>query len=179
MAATDGGDRTGHSGATSGDVNASSSETKTGKVGGWSDRTLGLVCLAIAVWYTAEARTFEGIAFSTGPVGPKTLPTAVGVLFGALALYLVIKPDAEPAWPTARAWWQIGLVVASSYVYGRILESVGFIVASASMIVVMGLLFRAPPKRLIPLSAIFPTVLAFIFNNWLELRLPDGWWGGF
>jgi len=149
------------------------------KPGGWSDRVLGLVCLAIAVWYTIEARTFEGTAFSSGPVGPKTLPTAVGVLFGLLALYLIIKPDPEPTWPSARAWWQIGLVVVSSYVYGQILDSIGFIVASALMMIVMGVLFRAPTRLLVPLAFIFPTVLAFIFNNWLELRLPSGWWGGF
>lgn len=145
----------------------------------WSDRALGLVCLAISVWYTAEARTFEGTAFSSGPVGPKTLPTAVGVLFGVLSLFLIVKADPEPSWPQAKAWWQIGLVIVSSYVYGQILDSVGFIVASAVMMIVMGLLFRAPLKLLVPLAVLFPVVLALIFNNWLELRLPPGWWGGF
>ena len=145
----------------------------------WSDRALGFVCLAIAVWYTTEARTFEGTAFSSGPVGPKTLPTAVGVIFGVLSLFLIVKADPEPLWPSRKAWWQIGLVVVSSYIYGQILDSVGFIVASAAMMIVMGLLFRAPAKLLVPLSVLFPVVLALIFNNWLELRLPAGWWGGF
>lgn len=147
--------------------------------GGWSDRVLGLVCLVIAIWYTAEARTFEGTAFSSGPVGPKTLPTGVGLLFGGLSLSLIAKPDPSPAWPTSKAWWQIGLVLATSYLYGQILDSVGFIVASAVMMIVLGLLFRAPPRLLVPLSVVFPTLLALVFNNWLELRLPDGWWGGF
>lgn len=153
--------------------------TTTESRAGWSDRALGLACLAISVWYTAEARTFEGTAFSSGPVGPKTLPTAVGILFGALALVLVVKPDPEPLWPSRKAWWHIGLVILSSYVYGQILDSVGFIVASAVMMIVMGMLFRAPARLLIPLAVIFPTVLALVFNNWLELQLPSGWWGGF
>lgn len=146
---------------------------------GWGDRALGIVCLLIAIWYTAEARTFEGTAFGSGPVGPKTLPTGVGLLFGALSLSLIVRPDPAPTWPTTRAWWQIGLVLFSSYVYGQIIEPVGFIVASAVMMCVMGLLFRAPPRLLVPLSLLFPTVLAFVFNNWLELRLPAGFWGGF
>lgn len=149
------------------------------RAGGWSDRILGLVCLAIAIWYTFEARTFDGTAFGSGPVGPKTMPTGVGVLFGALALYLIIKPDRGPRWPTARASWQIGLVVLSSYIYGRVMEPIGFIASSAVMTIVIGLLFRAPPKTLVPLSVVFPVALAFVFNNWLELRLPAGWWGGF
>jgi putative tricarboxylic transport membrane protein len=146
---------------------------------GWSDRALGLVCLAIAAWYTSQARTFEVTAFGAGPVGPKTLPTGLGLLFGALALTLVVRPDPEPVWPIRRAWWQIALVLACSYVYGQVLDSVGFIMASAVLTVILGLLFKAPPRRLVPLAVLFPTALAFIFNNWLELQLPDGWWGGF
>lgn len=147
--------------------------------GRWSDRVLGLVCLGIAVWYTFEGRTFDGTAFSSGPVGPKTLPTGVGILFATLALFLVVKPDPAPRWPTRQVSWQIGLVVISSYIYGRLMEPIGFIAASAAMTVVIGLLFKAPPKILIPLSVVFPVVLAFVFNNWLELQLPAGWWGGF
>lgn len=151
----------------------------TPPAGGWSDRILGVVCLALGIWYTIEARTFDGTAFASGPVGPKTLPTGIGVLFCALAAWLIFKPDPAPRWPTAKAGWQIALVVVSSYGYGQVLEPVGFIVASIAMTVIMGLLFRAPPQRLIPLAVAFPVVLAFIFNNWLELQLPAGWWGGF
>ncbi len=147
---------------------------------GWSDRALGIIFLAIAIWYTIEARTFDGTAFGSGPVGPKTLPTGIGVLFGALSIYLIFKPDrTPPKWPSAVAWWQLGLVVLSSYVYGRLIEPVGFIAASVAMMIIIGLLFGAPIRLLIPSSVIFPVVVAFIFNNWLELHLPAGWWGGF
>jgi putative tricarboxylic transport membrane protein len=133
----------------------------------------------IAIWYTLEARTFDGTAFKAGPVGPKTLPTALGVIFGVLSLSLIFKPDSNPRWPTISAWWQIGLVLFSSYLFGRVIEPVGFIVASIAITAVIGLLFRAPARKLVPASVIFPIVLAYVFNNWLELRLPAGWWGGF
>jgi len=137
------------------------------------------VCLALGFWYTFEARTFDGTAFGSGPVGPKTLPTGVGVIFCTLAAYLIIKPSPGPTWPSAKATWQIGAVVVASYLYGKVLETTGFIFASAAMAIIMGLLFKAPPKKLLPLAFLFPILLAFIFNNWLELRLPAGWWGGF
>jgi putative tricarboxylic transport membrane protein len=147
---------------------------------GWSDRVLGVVCLGIAIWYTVEARTFDGTAFGSGPVGPKTLPTIIGVLFGALAIYLIVKPDrVRPRWPSVTAWWQLGLVVFCSYVYGRIIEPIGFILASILMMLVIGVLFRAPIRLLVPAAVIFAVVVAYIFNNWLELRLPAGRWGGF
>lgn len=151
---------------------------ETGRKGHMSDRVLGGVCFAIAAWYTATARTYEGTGFGSGPVGPKTLPTGIGILFGLLSLYLIFRPDPSPVWPTRKAAWQIVLVVAASYLYGQILEPVGFILASALMTIVIGLLFKAPLARLLPLSIAFPVVLAYIFNNWLSLQLPDGWWGG-
>ncbi len=58
-----------------------------------SDRVLGLLCLAIGVWYVLETRNFAVTSFGSGPVGPKTLPTLVGILFAALALVLILKPD--------------------------------------------------------------------------------------
>lgn len=140
---------------------------------------LGLICIGIGIWYTVEARTFDGTAFATGPVGPKTLPTGIGILFIACAVYIIIRPDNSPRWPTRSASWQIGLVVVASYLYGQVIEPIGFIASSIFMSIAMGLLFRAPPAKLIPLSIVFPIVLAFIFNNWLELQLPAGWWGGF
>ncbi|MEM9133969.1 MAG: tripartite tricarboxylate transporter TctB family protein [Actinomycetota bacterium] len=144
-----------------------------------SDRVVGVVGLVLAVWYTVEARTFDGTAFSSGPVGPKTLPTGIGLLFGLVSMYLFVRPDESPRWPTRGATWRIALVLGASYLYGQLLQPVGFIVASALISIVMGSLFRAPPARLVPLSIAFPIALAYVFNNLLELRLPAGWWGGF
>ena len=165
---------------TSGSSNEGGS-TGSGEIslaGGWSDRVLGVVCVLIAIWYTIEARTFDVPAVGSGPVGPKTLPTIIGVMFGVLALYLIVKPDRSPRWPTAKAWWQLILVVFSSYLYGRTVEPIGFIAASAAMMMVIGLLFRAPLRQLILGSLLFPVVVSYVFNNWLELQLPAGWWGG-
>ena len=89
--------------SSAGDGHSTSTDV-TRRERGWSDRVLGAVCLAGAIWYTVEARTFDGTAFSSGPVGPKTLPTIIGVLFGALSIYLIVKPDRVlPRWPTAAA----------------------------------------------------------------------------
>ena len=165
--------------ASPGGATSSGPPGDAGAGGTRSDRILGLVGLVVATLYIFEARTFDGTAFGSGPVGPKTLPTGVGVVFGAISLYLIARPDESPRWPTSKAWWQIAVVVGASYLYGQILQPVGFIGASAAIIVVIGLLFKAPILKLAPLSVIFPIVLAFIFNNWLELRLPAGWWGGF
>ena len=144
-----------------------------------SDRVLGLICLAIAVWYVTETSNFQITQFGSGPVGPKTLPTLVGIIFGLFALYLVLRPDPSPTWPTLNVAWQLVVIVAVSFLFGQLLEPLGFIVSSTLMAILIGAFFAGPMQKLVPLSFGFAVVLAFIFNNWLELRLPTGLWGGF
>ncbi len=144
-----------------------------------SDRTLGLLCLALAVWYVLETRNFVITEFGSGPVGPKTLPTLVGIMFGLFALVLIFKPDESPSWGSRAVWSRLGAVVATSFLFGQLIEPLGFILASTILAVVIGLFFKGPIAKLAPLSLVFATSVAYIFNNWLELRLPPGWWGGF
>ena len=63
-----------------------------------SDRVLGLLCLALGVWYVFETRNFAVTTFRSDSIGPKTMPTLVGILFVALALVLIFKPDESPSW---------------------------------------------------------------------------------
>lgn len=143
------------------------------------DRVLGLVCLAIAIWYVVATQNLTITQFGSGPVGPKTLPTIVGILFAVFALILVIRPDESPHWPTMPIWWRLTVIVAVSFLFGQLLEPLGFILAATAMSIIIGVFFKGPLEKLVPLSFVFAVVLAFIFNNWLELRLPPGLWGGF
>jgi len=156
-----------------------SSSVGSGRRRHGSDRVLGFLCLALAVWYVLETRNFNVITFGSSPVGPKTMPTLVGIVFGLLALLLIAKPSESPSWGSATAWSQLVAVVVTSFMFGQLLEPVGFIVASTILAVVIGLFFKGPIRKLAPLALAFAVVVAFVFNNWLELRLPIGWWGGF
>jgi putative tricarboxylic transport membrane protein len=144
-----------------------------------SDRTLGIMCLALGVWYVQETRNFAVTSFGSGPVGPKTMPTLVGILFALLALVLIFKPDESPGWGSFAVWSRLGAVVLTSFLFGQLLEPLGFIIASTVLAVIIGLFFKGPVSKLVPLSLLFAIVVAYIFNNWLELQLPTGLWGGF
>jgi len=144
-----------------------------------SDRILGVICLVLGAWYIFEVRTFVETAFGSGPVGPKTLPVILGIFFSAMALVLIVRPDESPTWPSLGIWWQLAAVVATSFLYGQLLDVGGFIIASTVLSVIVGLFFKGPIAKLLPLSFVFSVAVAFIFNNWLTLRLPVGWWGGF
>jgi len=144
-----------------------------------SDRVFGLVSLLFGIWYVLETRNFVITEFGTGPVGPRTLPVLLGIAFSSLALVLIVKPGESPEWGSITVWWRIAAVVAISFLYGQLLEPLGFVAASTLMAIVIGLFFRGPIAKLVPLSLAFAIVIAFIFNNWLRLQLPTGWWGGF
>ena len=144
-----------------------------------SDRILGVLCLVIGVWYIFETRNFVETAFGSGPVGPKTMPIIIGITFSVLALTLIVRPDESPVWPSLGIWWRLAAVAATSFMYGQLLEVLGFIIASTILAIVVGLFFKGPIAKLAPLSLVFSTVVAFIFNNWLRLQLPAGFWGGF
>jgi len=168
--------------ATAGEGSAgqpSSSSGKLTKPSHASDRILGIICLVLGAWYVFEVRTFVETAFGSGPVGPKTLPVILGIFFSAMALVLIVRPDESPTWPSLGIWWQLAAVVATSFLYGQLLDVGGFIIASTVLSVIVGLFFKGPIAKLLPLSFVFSVAVAFIFNNWLTLRLPVGWWGGF
>ena len=152
---------------------------RPGKARYTSDRVLGLLCLALGIWYVLETRNFNVTAFGTGPVGPKTMPTLVGILFSILAIVLIARPSESPSWGSAAVWSQLTAVVVTSFLFGQLLEPLGFIVASTILAVVIGSFFKGPIAKLAPLSLAFAVAVAFIFNNWLGLRLPPGLWGGF
>jgi len=145
-----------------------------------SDRALGILCLVLGSWYILETGNFTVIpTFGKSPVGPKTLPILLGIAFVALALILIFKPDESPRWGSFAVWSRMTAVVATSFLYGQVLELMGFIVASTVLSIIIGLFFGGPISKLAPLSLGFAIAVAFIFNNWLELILPTGWWGGF
>jgi len=156
-----------------------SSSVDSGKRRHASDRVLGLLCLALSVWYVLETRNFNLTAFGTGPVGPKTLPPLLGILFALLAIVLIVKPGESPTWGSFAVWVQLGAVALTSFLFGQILEPVGFIISATILSIVVGLFFKGPIVKLAPLSLAFAVVVAFVFNNWLGLNLPAGWWRGF
>jgi hypothetical protein len=156
-----------------------STPSRQATAGKGSDRVLGLLCLVFGIWYVFETNNFAVTAFGTGPVGPKTLPRILGVVFIVMALGIIFKPDGSPKWGSGAVWARLGAVVLTSFLFGQIIHTVGFILSSAALTVIIGRFFQGPLRKLIPLSLVFTTAVAYVFNNWLELRLPVGWWGGF
>jgi putative tricarboxylic transport membrane protein len=95
-----------------------------------SDRIFGAIGLVVAMFYIWSATLIE-LSFISDPLGPRTFPIIIGVLLGLASLIIVLRPDAEPHWPTLGRFAEILGAVVVLAAYALLLPVVGFVIATA------------------------------------------------
>ena len=137
-----------------------------------SDRLTGLVLLVLAIAYVVTAGGYE--ARISDPLGPSVFPLVLGIPFGVLSLYLIVRPDPEPAW--ARGWPLLkqGLAVVAFVAYAYLLEPLGFIVATILGVTALACLLGARPGPAAAAGGVIAVVLFVLFDVLLSLPLPAG-----
>ena len=142
-----------------------------------SDRIFGLVMAIVALAYIASATQIQ-TSFLSDPVGPKTFPIIIGVVYAISAIFMVLKPDPEPDWPTLRTFGALVIAVAVLVAYAYALKPLGFLMPTA---VAAGVLsFQISPKtKTAVLSGLGLSIgLFLIFKYALDLGLvpfPKSW----
>ena len=137
-----------------------------------SDRLTGLVLLALAVAYGLAASGYQ--AMIGDPLGPAVFPLALAVPLGALSLYLIVRPDAEPDWPRGRALLKQGLALVTFVAYAYLLEPLGFLVSTFLTVMVLGWLLGARLWQAGAAGVAIAVVLFVLFDSLLGLPLPSG-----
>lgn len=95
-----------------------------------SNRLLGAVCLILGaafIWGAANIR----VGFIVDPLGPRTFPMIIGAVLVLASLYVLLRPDSEPDWPSPGRWLEVGGAVAVLIIYALMLEPLGFVIATA------------------------------------------------
>jgi len=144
-----------------------------------SDRIFGLVMATVALAYIASATQIQ-TSFLSDPVGPKTFPILIGTVCAISAMFMVLKPDAEPEWPVLRTFGALGFAVFVLVAYAYALRPIGFLMPTA---VAAGVLsFQISPKvKTAVLSGLGLSIgLFIIFKYALDLGLvpfPRSWMG--
>ncbi len=95
-----------------------------------SDRLFGLAVIVVALGYILSATQIQ-TSFLSDPVGPKTFPYLIGGTAIICALAIILKPDAEPDWPSLWTFGKIGLAVLVLVAYAYALKPFGFVVPTA------------------------------------------------
>lgn len=137
-----------------------------------SDRIAGAFLLALAIWYWVEAGSYM-VRFGD-PAGPSFFPRVVAVPMGLFALFLVIKPDADPVWfrwPQVLAQLMtLGVLVG----YPLLIEPVGYPISTLVATMLLARILGATWLHALVLGLAVGFGLFFLFDIFFGLPLPTG-----
>jgi len=151
------------------------------------DVVIGVILLAIAVWYGTEAQTFR--PGRAGDPGAGMFPTLLAFLLGALALCLIGSALVSPLAPEEqdparraqqRSALRSGFVRAANaagltILFVAVFETLGYIISTAIYAAAISLLFRRDtPWIALLASAGAVGFLYLLFGVLLNARLPMG-----
>jgi putative tricarboxylic transport membrane protein len=137
-----------------------------------SDRLTGLVLVALAVAYGVTASGYE--AMLGDPLGPAVFPVALAIPFGLFGVYLIVRPDPEPAWPRGAALGKQVLALVAFVAYAYLLEPLGFLVSTFLAVLLLGWLLGAKLPQAGAAGVGIAVVLFVLFDTLLGLPLPAG-----
>ncbi len=151
------------------------------------DAVIGILLLAIAIWYGLEAQSFR--PGRSGDPGAGMFPTLLALFLGLLSLWLMAgaalsppEPQEQDAQETARARVsaRAGLVRALiaaglSVAFVAVFETLGYVIATALYAGAISLLFRRDNLWVTLLAAIGAVgFMHLLFGVLLNARLPLG-----
>lgn len=97
-----------------------------------TDRLFGLAALLLAGLMTWGASVIEE-SFIQDPLGPKAFPWVIAVVLAITGLFMIIKPDDDPEWPTRQKFLRIIWSVVAMVLYAELLPIIGFVVTTAAV----------------------------------------------
>jgi putative tricarboxylic transport membrane protein len=147
------------------------------------DLVSGVFWLVIAILVCLEsARVDVGLFKSPGP---GFLPFLAGIVLGSFGIVLIISTALKKALPERKPnlwkgleWHKVIIIVASLIVYAIFLPSIGYLVLTfALMVLLFGVVER--PRFWVRLVSALITVFAtyLVFYVWLSVQLPKGLMG--
>ncbi|THD85422.1 tripartite tricarboxylate transporter TctB family protein [Aliigemmobacter aestuarii] len=144
-----------------------------------SDRIFGLVVLIVALAFFVGATQVQ-TSFLSDPVGPRVFPMLIALAAGLCGLVLLMRPDAEPEWPSARSWGAMGIACAVLIGYAYALPPLGFLIPTAIAAGAISFLMspRAVPAAITGAALSAGLFVAFKYGLGLGLfALPRGLMG--
>lgn len=141
-----------------------------------TDRIAGALLLLVSAGYGLEAYRLQA-DFLADPLGPRAFPLLLAASLALFSLYLLVRPDPDPAWPPPHVLrGQLGML-ASFVVYSYALAPLGFLLATTLEMAWLSRLFGASWRTGLLGGLGLAVVLYVIFVFGLGIPLPLGrWW---
>lgn len=141
-----------------------------------SDRVFGGLMIAMAAimsWGTQQIQE----SFIQDPLGPKAFPWLIAGVMAVAGLYLVVRPDDSPRWPSLRKLGEILSTIAVMVAYAVWLPDLGFVVSTALVASFLSWRLGSNLRQALIAGALLSIGIFFIFRVVLGLSLALGPWG--
>jgi putative tricarboxylic transport membrane protein len=135
-----------------------------------SDRIFGLVVVFGALAMFAGALQIQ-TSFLSDPLGPKAFPLLISVVGVLAGLVIVMKPDADPNWPPAAAFGNMGIALVVLVGYAYALAPLGFLIPTMLASAAISYQISPNPKNALLTGTGLALVLFGLFKYGLGLGL--------
>lgn len=96
-----------------------------------SDRIFGVIGVLLAIGYAFSALIIKE-SFLSDAVGPKAFPLIIAAVLGLSSAAIVLKPDANPQWPSLMRLAELAAAAVVLVLYAELLPVLGFVIATAA-----------------------------------------------
>lgn len=120
------------------------------------------------------AATQLPVPFISDPVGSKVFPIIVAAVMGLSSIYILLRPDNPPMWPTLGRLLEIAASVVVLIAYAIALPEVGFVIATVVASAYLSWRLGAAPLRAILAGLLIAVGLYVVFRLILGLSLAEG-----
>lgn len=141
-----------------------------------SDRIFGVFGLLLAIGYVFAALAIEE-SFLSDAVGPKAFPLIIAAILGLSSLAILLRPDAEPHWPTLGRLAEVAAAVVVMILYAEMLPVAGFVIATAFAAAYLAWRLGSKPVEAIAVGVGTSVGIYVIFHLVLGLSLAKGPFG--
>ncbi len=142
-----------------------------------SDRLFGVVVILGALAYAAGALQIQ-TSFMSDPVGSKTFPLILATVAALCGLVMIVKPDADPEWPSVSTLGSLLISVAVMVGYAYTIKPLGFMIPTAICAAILSFQIspRTVPAVVTGIGLSIGLFLVFKYALGLGLQpFPKGW----
>jgi putative tricarboxylic transport membrane protein len=141
-----------------------------------SDRIFGGFVLALSLLMTWGTTLIQE-SFIQDPLGPKVFPLVIAGVMAITAVYMLLKPDAEPHWPAMPKLIELIITVGVLAAYAQFLPLIGFVFATTLASAYLSWRLNATVKESLISGALISVGLYAVFHWVLGLGLAKGPFG--
>ena len=135
-----------------------------------SDRITGLILAVLALAFAAGASQLEE-PFFADPLGPKAFPLLVSAVAFLAGATMVMRPDAEPAWPGLATLIRLAIATIILVAYAHALKPLGFLLPTAIASAALSYQIRPRAGQSVVIGLALSAGLFVIFKYALGLGL--------